>query len=105
MPREIRAVSVLRYVFSYPFVLIPLTWQRPPPSQAGLIEQHPERRFKAAFAAYLDREMPILKSEHPGLRKQQMHDMIYKQFQKAPENPYVPLALRLFYLVKNKPID
>jgi hypothetical protein len=31
--------------------------------------------------------MPELKKSHPGLRKQQMHDMLYKQFQKAPENP------------------
>ncbi|KAF9920392.1 hypothetical protein FBU30_009790 [Linnemannia zychae] len=52
------------------------------------IDRHPERRFKAAFAAYLDREMPILKKEHPGLRQNQMHDMLYKQFQKSPENPF-----------------
>ena len=74
--------------------------------QAGLIEKHPERRFKAAFEAYLERETPILRQEvslaaparhavlmfawqHPGLRKQQMHDMLFKQFQKAPENPQV----------------
>ncbi|OWZ66325.1 hypothetical protein AYX14_05999 [Cryptococcus neoformans] len=53
-----------------------------------MIDPHPERRFKAAFEAYLDREMPILKQEHPGLRQNQMRDMLYKQFQKAPENPF-----------------
>ncbi|WVQ95574.1 hypothetical protein IAU59_002671 [Kwoniella sp. CBS 9459] len=52
------------------------------------IDAHPERRFKAAFEAYLDRELPILKEEHPGLRQNQMRDIIYKQFQKAPENPF-----------------
>ncbi|KAF9917661.1 hypothetical protein BX616_000294 [Lobosporangium transversale] len=52
------------------------------------VDRHPERRFKAAFAAYLERELPILKQEHPGLRQQQMHDMLYKQFQKSPENPF-----------------
>ncbi|WVR08651.1 hypothetical protein IAU60_005709 [Kwoniella sp. DSM 27419] len=52
------------------------------------IDAHPERRFKAAFEAYLDREMPILKEEHKGLRQNQMRDMLYKQFQKAPENPF-----------------
>ncbi|KAG0248045.1 hypothetical protein BG011_000593 [Mortierella polycephala] len=52
------------------------------------VDRHPERRFKAAFAAYLEREMPILKKEHPGLRQNQMHDMLYKQFQKSPENPF-----------------
>ncbi|KGB77498.1 hypothetical protein I307_03360 [Cryptococcus deuterogattii 99/473] len=53
-----------------------------------MVDAHPERRFKAAFEAYLDREMPILKQEHPGLRQNQMRDMLYKQFQKAPENPF-----------------
>ncbi|GHJ89636.1 hypothetical protein NliqN6_6038 [Naganishia liquefaciens] len=57
-------------------------------AKAGLIEKHPERRFKAAFEAYLERETPRLKEEHPGLRKQQMHDILFKQFQKAPENPF-----------------
>ncbi|KAG0320690.1 hypothetical protein BG000_003480 [Podila horticola] len=52
------------------------------------VDRHPERRFKAAFAAYVDREMPILKQEHPGLRQNQMQDMLYKQFQKSPENPF-----------------
>ncbi|KAF9576171.1 hypothetical protein EC968_010294 [Mortierella alpina] len=52
------------------------------------VDRHPERRFKAAFAAYLDRELPVLKKEHPGLRQNQMHDMLYKQFQKSPENPF-----------------
>jgi len=32
--------------------------------------------------------MPILKLEHPGLRQNQMHDMLHKQFQKSPENPF-----------------
>ncbi|KAF9912088.1 hypothetical protein EC991_001034 [Linnemannia zychae] len=52
------------------------------------VDRHPERRFKAAFAAYVEREMPILKKEHPGLRQNQMQDMLYKQFQKSPENPF-----------------
>lgn len=31
--------------------------------QAGLIERHPERRFKAAFNEYLERELPKLKED------------------------------------------
>ncbi|KAL1746507.1 DUF1014-domain-containing protein [Schizophyllum fasciatum] len=57
-------------------------------SQAAGLERHPERRFKAAFEAYKEREMPILRKEHPGLRQQQMHDILYKNFQKSPENPF-----------------
>jgi len=56
--------------------------------QAANIERHPERRFKGAFEAYQERELPNLKQEHPGLRLQQYKDMLYKQFQKSPDNPF-----------------
>jgi len=56
--------------------------------QAATIERHPERRFKAAFEAYLERELPNIKNEQPGLRSQQYRDLLYKQFQKSPENPF-----------------
>ncbi|KAI0806755.1 hypothetical protein C8Q74DRAFT_1224171 [Fomes fomentarius] len=57
-------------------------------SKAADIERHPERRFKAAFEAYKERELPKARQEHPGLRLQQYHDLLYKQFQKSPENPF-----------------
>ncbi|KII89402.1 hypothetical protein PLICRDRAFT_41047 [Plicaturopsis crispa FD-325 SS-3] len=57
-------------------------------AQAAGIERHPERRFKAAYEAYQERELPIIRSEHPGLRLQQYKDLLYKQFQKSPENPF-----------------
>ncbi|KAG5642326.1 hypothetical protein DXG03_003001 [Asterophora parasitica] len=56
--------------------------------QAAGIERHPERRFKAAYAAYEERELPRLKEEHPGLRLQQYKDLLFKQFQKSPDNPF-----------------
>lgn len=56
--------------------------------QAAGIERHPERRFKAAFEAYKERELPNLKEEHPGLRLQQYQDLLHKQFQKSPDNPF-----------------
>ncbi|KIY48212.1 DUF1014-domain-containing protein [Fistulina hepatica ATCC 64428] len=57
-------------------------------TQAAQIERHPERRFKAAFEAYQERELPNLKVEHPGLRLQQYKDLLHKQFQKSTENPF-----------------
>jgi len=48
------------------------------------IDRHPERRQKAALAAFEDRRLPELRKEHPGLRLQQYKDIIYKEFQKAP---------------------
>ncbi|ELU43763.1 hypothetical protein AG1IA_02207 [Rhizoctonia solani AG-1 IA] len=56
--------------------------------QAAGIEKHPERRFKAAFEAYQERELPRLKEERPGLRLQQYKDLMYKMFQKSPDNPF-----------------
>ncbi|KAH9948126.1 DUF1014-domain-containing protein [Amylocystis lapponica] len=56
--------------------------------QAAGLERHPERRFKGAFEAYKEREMPIVRAEHPGLRLQQYQDLLFKQFQKSPENPF-----------------
>ncbi|KDR81940.1 hypothetical protein GALMADRAFT_240270 [Galerina marginata CBS 339.88] len=56
--------------------------------QAANIEKHPERRFKAALEAYSERELLKVKEEHPGLRLQQYKDLLYKQFQKSPDNPY-----------------
>jgi len=56
--------------------------------KAAQIERHPERRFKPAFEAYLERELPNIKKEQPGLRLQQYRDLLHKQFQKSPENPF-----------------
>jgi len=56
--------------------------------QAAGIERHPERRFKAAYAAYEDRELPNLRADRPGLRLQQYKELLYKQFEKSPENPF-----------------
>ncbi|KAI0696578.1 hypothetical protein C8T65DRAFT_663561 [Cerioporus squamosus] len=57
-------------------------------SKAADIERHPERRVKGAFEAYKERELPKARAEHPGLRLQQYHDLLWKQFQKSPENPF-----------------
>jgi len=56
--------------------------------QAAGLEKHPERRFKAAYEAYKERELPKLKEDHPGLRLQQYQDLMYKNFQKSPDNPF-----------------
>jgi hypothetical protein len=47
------------------------------------IDRHPERRQKAALAAFEDKRLPELRKEHPGLRLQQYKDLIYKEFQKV----------------------
>lgn len=51
------------------------------------IDKHPERRIKAAYAAFEERRLPEMRKEEPGLRLQQMKNLIFKEFQKSPENP------------------
>jgi len=56
--------------------------------QAANLERHPERRYKATFEAYQERELPNIKLERPGLRLQQYKELLHKQFQKSPDNPF-----------------
>ncbi|ODQ80918.1 hypothetical protein BABINDRAFT_6789 [Babjeviella inositovora NRRL Y-12698] len=52
------------------------------------IDRHPERRYKAAYAAYEETRVPELRKEHPGLRLQQVKQLVHKEFEKSPENPF-----------------
>eukprot|EP00873_Tetraselmis_striata_P022744 jgi/Tetstr1/443008/TSEL_031068.t1 len=61
--------------------------------EASSSDIHPEKRVKAAFAAYHEANLPQLKAEKPGLRANQYRDMLWKQFQKSPENPMNRAAL------------
>jgi hypothetical protein len=51
------------------------------------IDRHPERRFKAAYAAFEERRLDEMKDDK-GLRRQQKIDQIRKEFEKSPENPF-----------------
>ncbi|PLB48923.1 DUF1014 domain protein [Aspergillus steynii IBT 23096] len=52
------------------------------------IDRHPERRYKAAYAAFEARRMPEVEEEHPGLRRQQRIELVKKEFEKSDENPF-----------------
>lgn len=45
------------------------------------------RRMKAAWKAYEERELPLLKQAKPGLKLSQYRDQLWNQWQKSPENP------------------
>ncbi|KAI5955930.1 hypothetical protein KGF54_001432 [Candida jiufengensis] len=51
------------------------------------IDRHAERRVKAAFKAYEDKRLPEIRKENPGLRLQQVKNLVFKEFQKSKENP------------------
>jgi len=50
-------------------------------------DKHPEKRMKAAYKEYEQRELPILKAENPNLKLSQLKQMLFKQWQKHPDNP------------------
>lgn len=50
-------------------------------------DRHPEKRMKAAYKAYEEAELPILKAENPSLKLSQLKQIIFKNWQKSPENP------------------
>jgi hypothetical protein len=61
---------------------------------AGGGDAHPERRMKAAWLAYEEKHLPLLRMEKPGLKQSQYKDMLWRQWQKAPENPMVAAGRR-----------
>ncbi|KAL7922380.1 DUF1014 domain-containing protein [Trichoderma austrokoningii] len=54
------------------------------------IDQHPERRFAAAYHRYEERRLAEMKADGSGtgLRLEQRKQRIRKEFDKSPENPF-----------------
>jgi hypothetical protein len=54
------------------------------------IDKHPERRFKAAFAAYEERRLKEMEEDGSGqgLRMNQRKERIRKEFERSEENPF-----------------
>lgn len=51
------------------------------------LDKHPERRLKAAYQEYEEKNLPRLKAENPNLRLSQLKQMLKKDWMKSPENP------------------
>lgn len=51
------------------------------------VERHPERRLKAAHAAFEERELPRVRAENPNMRMSQMKQVLRKEWMRSPENP------------------
>uniref|UniRef100_A0A7S0VL03 Coiled-coil domain-containing protein n=1 Tax=Polytomella parva TaxID=51329 RepID=A0A7S0VL03_9CHLO len=50
-------------------------------------DKHPEKRAKAAWKAFEEKNLPDLKLEKPGLKLNQYRELLWKQWLKSPENP------------------
>lgn len=59
-------------------------------AEAAKIDKHPERRFKAAFAAYEERRLAEMDADGSGqgLRQNQKRERIKKEFERSAENPF-----------------
>lgn len=53
----------------------------------GKVDEHPERRQKAAYAAFYEATLPVMKEEYPGLKLSQYKDRIFNMWKSSPENP------------------
>lgn len=62
-------------------------------SAGSKVERHPERRFKAALTAFKSSRLASLKEERPGLRSSQYDEIMYREFQKHPDNPFNALHI------------
>mmetsp|Transcript_7294 Transcript_7294/g.26439 ORF Transcript_7294/g.26439 Transcript_7294/m.26439 type:complete len:236 (+) Transcript_7294:260-967(+) len=58
------------------------------------VDPHPERRLRAAYKAFEEEQLPIMKREMPGLTLKQYKDKLWKQFKKSPANPVVAARLQ-----------
>ncbi|OQV22605.1 putative Coiled-coil domain-containing protein 124 [Hypsibius exemplaris] len=52
------------------------------------IDKHPEKRVRAAYSTFEEREMVRLKAEYPNFRLSQLKQMLKKEWQKSPDNPF-----------------
>lgn len=58
--------------------------------QDAKIDKHPERRFKAAYAAFEERRLKEMDEDGSGqgLRQNQKKEKLRKEFERSPENPF-----------------
>lgn len=51
-------------------------------------DKHPEKRMRAAFKAFESANLPRIKAENPNLRLSQWKQMLMKEWNKSPDNPF-----------------
>jgi len=52
-------------------------------NDSGDKDRHPEKRLKAAFLAYQEKHLPILKAENSTLKYSQLKELLWKNWQKT----------------------
>ncbi|EWC46062.1 hypothetical protein DRE_04636 [Drechslerella stenobrocha 248] len=66
------------------------------PASSTAVDRHPERRFKAAFAAFEERRLAEGRADGSwtGLRLQQVQERIRREFERSDENPFNQTTVR-----------
>lgn len=75
------AIKVLRYTYlhflMYKYILKFWLLNRISDSPAD-VERHPEKRMKAAYAAFEEKHIPRLREENPNMRLSQIKQMLHR---------------------------
>ena len=50
-------------------------------------DRNPEKRMKAAFNDFEQKRYKNLKAENPTLKRSQLKDILWREWQKSPDNP------------------
>ena len=58
------------------------------------VDRHPERRFRAAYIAYETRRLPEVEREFKGLRRNQRIEIVRREFERHPDNPFNQASAR-----------
>jgi len=58
-------------------------------AEEPLVDKHPEKRMKAAYEEFERVRLPILKAENGNMRLSQLKQMLFKEWQKHPDNPLI----------------
>nr|SVE93378.1 EOG090X0J63 [Moina brachiata] len=51
------------------------------------VDRHPEKRIKAAYAAFEEKRLAQLRNQNPNMRLSQIKQMLHREWLKSPENP------------------
>jgi hypothetical protein len=53
----------------------------------GQVDKHPEKRVKGAWKTFVDEQLPAYRKEYPSLKRGQILNFMWKEFEKSEHNP------------------
>ena len=62
-------------------------------AQISSVDLHPEKRMRAAYLEFEEENLERLKTENPNMRLSQIKQILKKEWQKSPKNPFNKILL------------